>query len=126
MPGLMQTFDVSSDTMEQLDLALGLVFPWNRKGASFYRAGETDDGFAWLELWPYKTESNTDVLPLPFPLDSRDKMFGFVRDWLSSAKRGLEFDTDGSCNKGWRLSQNHSCWEPYIVKVEATWIIYGK
>lgn len=125
MPGLMQTFDVSSDTLEQLDLALGLVFPWNRRGADFYRVGEAG-GFAWLELWPYKVDGKTDILPLPFPLNTREKMFGFVRDWLSSAKRGQKFDTDGSCREGWRISQNHSCWEPYIAKVEATWIIYGK
>jgi hypothetical protein len=123
VPGLLQHYDVASDTLEQLELALALLFTWDRMGAKTYRSGETN-GFSWLQLSGHKNDDGFQVLP--FPLDTKAKMFSFVRDWLSTAKRGPEYDTDGSVSEGWRVTQNDSVWEAEIVRIQADWIIYGK
>jgi len=112
MAGLLQQFEVASDTHEQLQAAISLVLPWNRSGAKGFRVGETDKGFAWIEF-AHKTDG--DFSPLPYPLDTLPKLFTFVRDWLSSAKRGEEFDTDGSVSEGWLVTQPnmHNCWSQH-------------
>lgn len=120
MPGLLQHLDVASDTEDQLRHALALTLPWHRKGASHYKI-TSEKGFDAIELqWGKECEQS---LPLPYPLDTLDKMFSFVRDWLSSAERGMEYDTDGSVSKGWRVTQGSFY---ALCRVQADWIIYGK
>lgn len=125
MSGLLSRFEVSSDTLEQLEAAIGIVLPWNRSGAKGFRIGVTEDGFAWIEFSHY---TDKGFSPLPYTLDTLPKLFSFVRDWLSSAPRGEEFDTDGSVNEGWLVTQPnmHSYSEPAYLRVQTTWIIYGK
>jgi hypothetical protein len=125
MPGLLQRFEVSSDTLEQLEAAISLVLPWNRSGAKGFRVGVTDEEFSWIE---FSHQTDKGFSPLPYTLDTLPKLFSFVRDWLSSAKRGEEFDTDGSCSEGWWVTQPDisNVWEPAFLRVQTTWIIYGK
>lgn len=125
MSGLLQKFEVASDTHEQLQAAISIVLPWNRNGAKGFRVGETPEGFAWIE---FSHRTDDGFSPLPYPLDTLPKLFSFVRDWLTTAKRGEEFDTDGSVSGGWEVTQPdmHNCWEPAFLRVQTTWIIYGK
>jgi hypothetical protein len=128
MPGLLQKYDISSDTDEQLELALALLFTWDSKGANVYKTGVDKEGFSWLALEKRSIGLRKDWTPLPFPLDTKTKMFSFVRDWLSSASRGPHPHPApaGSCHMGWHVTNDHNVWDEAIVKIEADWIVYGK
>jgi hypothetical protein len=130
MSGLLQKFEVSSDTLEQLEAAISIVLPWHRNGASCFRVGKTDAGFSWVEFSYHNhlVPPKEGFSPLPYRLDTLPKLFSFVRDWLSSAERGQRFDTDGSCAEGWEVTQPdmHDVWEPAWLRIQTTWIIYGK
>lgn len=122
MPGLLQKFEISSDTNEQLALVLALPFKWDSKGANFYLTGTTKEGFDWIEFLPF--DSSGHATPLPYPLDTPERLYSFVEGWLSHAKRGLEYDTDGDVRGGWLVDRG-SCFYS-ICRVQAEWIIYGK
>ena len=66
------------------------------------------------------------AIPLPFRLDTPEKLFNFVKAWLEEKGRdfGPESQGDGTDKGGWRVSCGRDFYE--ICRVEARWNYYGK
>jgi hypothetical protein len=127
MGGLVQGMNVESDSHENLRHALAISMSWHSKGAVSYRVGN-EGGADFIELLWYDDKA----IKLPFILDTQEKVFCFVRDWLSTAKYGECPDTDGDTERGWCVKcgfdPKTKRWVDFycMCRVEATWIVYSK
>lgn len=120
MPGLLQRFEVATDEIKALEIAVQLPFFWNKKGASHFKTGLIE-GASFIDLYGY--ESN-GAQPLPYPLTTPEAMYEFLKGWISHAQYGYETDTDGSVSRGWAINQGHDF--STILRLKAEWIVYGK
>lgn len=76
-----------------------------------------------------KSPTATDIQELPITLDAEGASY-LANNWLETAEYGPEPDTDGHCNKGWRVyneAWGHVDDDPYaFLAIEPAWIEYGK
>jgi hypothetical protein len=124
-------FDITSDNLADLKLALALAF-----GVGDHRAAPTSTTH-WTVV---KTTGQPDTLvllrwaegdahPLPSPLQHGDAA-ALVAQWLASADYGKEPHIDGSAEQGWRVfneSWGHvRSLRSAICGVQPAWALYGK
>ena len=137
MAGLIETLKVASDSDRNLKLALAIPLEWNSK-ISHYAVSKDERGADVLYLyWTDKSQDRDpktyrsierDVQKVPFtPLDSEEKVFNFVKSWLSQADHGDDpmSDGDGSSNKGWIVETRDSDFYE-VMRITAYWIYYSK
>lgn len=101
MAGLLEHFDISSDTFKQLKQAIKITQAWNHR-VTHYRTGVDMRGIPYMIfMW---ANSNGRCQALPAPLDDAKVIAEQIWAWLRTAEYGPEDDTDGHCNKGWHIN----------------------
>lgn len=117
--------DVTSEGLENLDLALKLGFSKNSKATHFVKTKNE------LILFWTDTEISKTVTPLPIEMGA-EQIIGIIGGWLKSeADYGNKPDIDGDCGRGFRISNDQ--WghvKPYgwqaFLRIEPAWTLYGK
>jgi len=113
--------DVHSKGKENLKLALNLAFGNNRFAEGFI----TEESESITLYWHLDKTKNVN----PFPLRlTADECAELVFKWLEQkAAYRPKPDTDGSCSKGWYLSNDKAVgWSYIICKISPEWMIHGK
>ncbi len=121
MSGLLQRFEISTDSVKAIEWAVEFPFLWNKKGVTHYVTG-ANKGSDFIQLKSYGNSSGD--IKLPYPLTTPEMVNNFLRDWLFSASYGEMYDTDGSCTKGWLITQGGFFSE--FLRLQTEWIVYGK
>lgn len=135
MPGLVEELNIASDGEENLLHALAIPLTWHGSGASHYAVSKSERGGDVIHFFWTDQSSDYDAgharierrpIPLPFRLDTPEKLFNFVKAWLEEKGRdfGPESQGDGTDKEGWRVSCGRDFYE--ICRVEARWNYYGK
>lgn len=90
---------------------------------------QLDEGEKRLVFFWGKNPSATDVTELPVTLDA-EGAFMLASTWLDEVDYGPEDDTDGHCNKGWRVYNerfHHVDNDAYgFIAISPAWIVYDK
>jgi hypothetical protein len=64
------------------------------------------------------------VSELPFKMNFKSAA-SFAANWLEQVDYGREYDTDGHCDKGWRVFNQDTMMFQFVA-VQPDWIVYGK
>jgi hypothetical protein len=76
--------------------------------------------------WHYEPSTDKDVVPFPYP-HKLPQVLSFLSGWLQQVEYGDQPDLDGSCSKGWRVTnQGFGGWSYATFAVEPIWAEHHK
>ena len=115
-------FDIQGG-MSLLPAALEVAF-YDHKGAKAWMRDDTARQFVFY--WTDKDRDQANVFPLAIDTEMASLL---VKGWLATVDYGRQPDIDGSCSKGFRITNRHASypgdWSIMFV-VEARWMEHHK
>lgn len=130
MSGLIQHFDVITNTREQLVHAISIFLKWDKSYAHF-QSGIDKNKIPYLTLSKF---SRSDTHPLIAEMSSAEALADQISAWLKTCdwSNVEQYDTDGSNVSGWRITNRGPEIEGQysqaydVLTVAPAYIIYGK
>lgn len=100
MSGILEYFDVASDTRKQLVQAIQITQAWNKR-VTHYRTGKDIRGVPFLIFMWHEHNGSPALIA---PLEDAEAIADQIYAWLRIQDYGRQPDHDGDNHKGWRVN----------------------